>query len=174
MNLADAAEAYLASLRPQAIDVDLTRKAYGSLEHYLYSEGEHYDDDHPWLRYIEVSQWDHVDGHAQIIEWEDGVEILLPMNLPEAEDYLNRYGRPYPRSGRNLTEDQAAEWRKEFHDRVTEEILETCEHAEITIAPPGKQGLIRIHDGGRRWDVSYEANLFLEGVIERTLEEMSK
>ena len=164
MHLEQATEAYIAVHRPQAIDVDLIERNYPSMENYLFYNGAYHDRDHPWLRYIEVSQWDHINGHAHIIEWEDDVQILLPRDRSGLEDWLS--------ADDNLTEDQAEDYRTEFYERVTRLILEECEHAEINIAYPGDltEGELRTSDGDGHWD--YWDCQFLDDVMEKALEEM--
>tara|TARA_R100001086_G_scaffold231091_1_gene151647 strand:+ start:619 stop:1161 length:543 start_codon:yes stop_codon:yes gene_type:complete len=169
MDLPTATAAYLAAHRPQAIDVDIICANYRSLENYLFIEGAHYDRDHPWLRYIEISQWDQIDGYTQVIEWEDDVQILLPWDQSGLEDWLC--------ADDNLTPEQADEYRAEFYERVTELILEECEHAEINIAYPGDltQGEVRTCDHAGDWvDWDCGGGGFLEHVLEKALQEMEQ
>ena len=111
-----------------------------------------------------MAQWDHINGHSHIIEWEDDVQILLPRDRSGLEDWLS--------ADDNLTEDQAEAYRSEFYERVTRLILEECEHAEINIAHPGDltEGELRTSDGDGDWD--YWDCQFLDDVMERALEEM--
>ena len=129
MNITEAAEAFVAAHRPDCIDVDTIERNYGSVENYLESEGEGSDAERPWLRYVEISQFDHVDGHTELVEWEDDVDIILPRDQSGVDEWVNPDG--------DVTDEQVGNYKSRFYDRVRTLILEECPHADVDIAHPG-------------------------------------
>ena len=71
MNLEQAAKVFVSCHKPDHIDIDYIKANYGSVEGYLKAEGEHGGVDDLFDRYIEVSSYDHIHGHAYLIEWDE-------------------------------------------------------------------------------------------------------
>ena len=69
-----AAVEFIKAHNPRRIDVDYLAQGYGSVEGYIYAEGQPTGD--KGGRYIEVGSFDSIDGTPKIIEWfEDAWQI---------------------------------------------------------------------------------------------------
>ena len=129
MNIKEAAEAFVAAHRPDCIDVESIEQNWTSVEDYLDFQAECSDPERPWMRYVEISQFDHVDGHSHLVEWEDQVSVLLPRQGSGLDLWFNADGE--------LTDEQVENYKSRFYDRVRTLILEECPHADVDIAHPG-------------------------------------
>ena len=129
MNIKEAADAFVAAHRTDCIDVDTIERTYESVEQYLDWHGEGSDPERPWLRYVEISQFDHVDGHTELVEWEDDVDIILPRDQSGLDEWFNPDG--------NVTDEQVETCKARFYERVRTLILEECPHADVDIAHSG-------------------------------------
>jgi hypothetical protein len=163
MELEEAADKYLIAHRPQCIDVEVIERHYGSLASYLFDEGEVYDGDHPWGRYIEVSQFHTVSGHTEVIEWEDEVDILLNIDQSGLDDWCNCDG--------DLSDDQINAFKSRFYERVCELILEDCPDATIDKATPGTVYGWLADTSTSRAIATGGATKFVDRIWERVLEE---
>ncbi len=129
MKIKEAAAAFVAAHRTDCIDVDTIERTYESVEQYLDWHGESSDGERPWLRYVEISQFDHVDGHTELVEWEDDVDTILPREQSGLDDWFNPDSK--------LTDEQVENYKSRFYDRVRTLIVEECPHAHVDIAHSG-------------------------------------
>ena len=131
MNLKEAAIIFVDLHAEDAIDVPWIEDNYGSVEQYLQVEGSTDEYCHWTARYIEISQYDHVNGHAQRIDWTDDWDIVLPYEQSGLDDWFN--------VDVSYSDDEMKILYATFLLRVEELILKECPTANVDIAGPGDQ-----------------------------------
>ena len=131
MNLREAAIIFVDLHADDAIDVPWIEDNYGSVEQYLQEEGSTDEYCHWTARYIEISQYDHVNGHAQRIDWTDDWDIVLPYEQSGLDDFFN--------VDVIYSDDELKILYANFLLRVEELILKECPTAHVEIARPGDQ-----------------------------------
>ena len=83
MNIQEAAKEFIRLHAPEKIDVAYLTKTFGSVENYLEQEGGDHGD--AGARYVEISQFDSVDGATKTVEWYEETYQVAFFTKPESE-----------------------------------------------------------------------------------------
>jgi len=117
MELKEAAQRFIELHKPDRIDVDYINSGYGSVEKYLDEEvGSGLGD--RGERYVEISQFDSIDGTTKTVEWFEEMFEVGHYQLPANERLTPEDSTPQLEIDSNFvpTIDNAIEKSKKYYD----------------------------------------------------------